>query len=860
MRIDQSGRLGIGTSTPAGQFAVFTNSDVNNTYLRGSSNTNYALTVENGGGTGLGLNLRVGNTDSDATILSANNQTGTNFFTVTDGNSYFQNGNVGIGTTTPNGRLVVKGSGTGTGTTTQFVNSSEVSLFSLLDNGTFTFKGISGTATSSIGGAINIGSNAFSSADFLDVVPSYVANITTSSASSDTLMLVNSGVSSPGAGINFHAGLVGVDGRSLNAGHIVSGHASVASPGGYANSFITLGTASAASTYRDELTLRGGNVGIGTTTPSYKLDVDVGSAGSGIAVSNSGAVRAILGKFSGGDGYLSLYDDEGNENARVNSDSFTFFNGGNVGIGTTTPTAQLHSWDDATSQVFTENADNLLVQSSRNSDWLVAIESQRNNSATQKLLRLVSDTSAASSNNFEIANSTGTYFVARNDGNIGIGTTSPMASLSIYGGNATRGAINMGGTGSYNAVWLNGSATFNDYNILSSAADKALFINRPAGENIFFRENNVTQMAITAGGTIGIGTSTSNTSLSVYSSAAGGALTGDITISSFNPGLQFVDRTTSADDFRMFADGNNLHISADTDDDGTYDDTSEFLTLTSGGNVGIGTSSPSAQLTTTGTVRFANFGAGTLQTDANGNLSVSSDERVKDVRGEFTKGLEAVLALQPIDFTWKSSSGFDTANVYTGFSAQNVRDAIPEAVGEDKHGFLTLSDRPILAAVVNAVKEIHEETVSLQATVTEFAVEFFSNRLRTNELCIGTTCITESELEQMLEERGIEEAEPSGDGASDDTLEPDDEIEAPSSEDDADAAPENVGPLSDPSAESSSNSEEVTVADAAPPPVEEPAVEPDPPAEPPDEAPSPGSMESPSPDQAAETSAPAQAD
>ncbi|MDB5188133.1 MAG: cell wall surface anchor family protein, partial [Candidatus Kaiserbacteria bacterium] len=45
-----------------------------------------------------------------------------------------------------------------------------------------------------------------------------------------------------------------------------------------------------------------------------------------------------------------------------------------------------------------------------------------------------------------------------------------------------------------------------------------------------------------------------------------------------------------------------------------------------GGAVGIGTSTPTAQLSTTGTVRFSNFGAGTLTTDASGNLSVSSDE------------------------------------------------------------------------------------------------------------------------------------------------------------------------------------------------------------------------------------------
>jgi hypothetical protein len=50
----------------------------------------------------------------------------------------------------------------------------------------------------------------------------------------------------------------------------------------------------------------------------------------------------------------------------------------------------------------------------------------------------------------------------------------------------------------------------------------------------------------------------------------------------------------------------------------------------------------------------------------------------------------------------------DTENIYTGFSAQNVQKVIPEAVGKDRNGNLTLSDRPILAAIVNAIKELAE--------------------------------------------------------------------------------------------------------------------------------------------------------
>ncbi|MDE1946238.1 MAG: hypothetical protein KGH93_03550, partial [Patescibacteria group bacterium] len=57
--------------------------------------------------------------------------------------------------------------------------------------------------------------------------------------------------------------------------------------------------------------------------------------------------------------------------------------------------------------------------------------------------------------------------------------------------------------------------------------------------------------------------------------------------------------------------------------------------------------------------------------------------------------------------------GLDQVNAYTGFSAQNVQANIPQAVATDSRGYLTLDERPILAAVVNAVKGIGSFIVSI---------------------------------------------------------------------------------------------------------------------------------------------------
>ncbi len=119
---------------------------------------------------------------------------------------------------------------------------------------------------------------------------------------------------------------------------------------------------------------------------------------------------------------------------------------------------------------------------------------------------------------------------------------------------------------------------------------------------------------------------------------------------------------------------------------------------------------------TTGGIRFATYGAGTLVTDASGNITATSDMRLKDFHSAFKRGVSDLRKLTPIFFKWKKGSGCDSSGLYAGFSAQNVKENIPEAVGEmnNKERHLTISDRPILASVVNAIKEIDERLAKLE--------------------------------------------------------------------------------------------------------------------------------------------------
>ena len=138
------------------------------------------------------------------------------------------------------------------------------------------------------------------------------------------------------------------------------------------------------------------------------------------------------------------------------------------------------------------------------------------------------------------------------------------------------------------------------------------------------------------------------------------------------------------------------------------------IAVASNSRVGIGTTTPSAQLHTTGTLRHSNFGAGAATFDANGNISSASDERLKNIVGTFTAGLSELLGISPILYRYNQDSGLDMDNTYAGFSAQNVMQFIPEAIGKDSKGYYSFNDRPIVAALVNAIKELQEQIDSLK--------------------------------------------------------------------------------------------------------------------------------------------------
>lgn len=129
---------------------------------------------------------------------------------------------------------------------------------------------------------------------------------------------------------------------------------------------------------------------------------------------------------------------------------------------------------------------------------------------------------------------------------------------------------------------------------------------------------------------------------------------------------------------------------------------------------GSGSGSTSVTVNGSNAVAFNQYTAGTLVTDSSGNITVSSDERLKNIQASFKPGLKEVMNINPILFKYNKNSGMETENTYAGFSAQNVKKSIPQAVFQDSRGYYSLQDRPIIAALVNAVKELEKKIAALE--------------------------------------------------------------------------------------------------------------------------------------------------
>ncbi len=98
------------------------------------------------------------------------------------------------------------------------------------------------------------------------------------------------------------------------------------------------------------------------------------------------------------------------------------------------------------------------------------------------------------------------------------------------------------------------------------------------------------------------------------------------------------------------------------------------------------------------------------------NLQETSDARLKTDIRPFTGALDKIRNIQPVYFRFRDSRTFP-GGTQIGFLAQDVRKSLPELVGKDNQGYLTVQYANMTAVLLEALKEQQETIESLKAKI-----------------------------------------------------------------------------------------------------------------------------------------------
>ena len=340
-----------------------------------------------------------------------------------------------------------------------------------------------------------------------------------------------------------------------------------------------------------------GKVGIGTTSPAEKLHIGSGASENSnlfVRVDGDAAFQKGFNIFADGSEQWRIYTTASSSDLRFYDGSnvtVTFEDGGNVGIGTTSPDGNLEIWesavDTAASLRLTGDPD-----AGANTEYANIIFHSRDsntgaNGGEAQIRAYRGGDRDAPYLNFDLANTGGTLqqvmTIHGQNNAVGIGTTSPDNTLHVRSGNTNTVAR-------FESADATARIIFQDNSGQTS-------IGATGDDMVFTTLSGLTErMRIKSDGNVGIGTISPSTKLQVAgTSQFDGDLTvanSTLTITAAAPNLLFTVPSGGLDS-RIFNDGSGNFIIGH----GTNSNTpTERLRIDSAGNVGIGTATPASKL------------------------------------------------------------------------------------------------------------------------------------------------------------------------------------------------------------------------------------------------------------------------
>ncbi|MCC6198751.1 tail fiber domain-containing protein [Candidatus Nomurabacteria bacterium] len=214
----------------------------------------------------------------------------------------------------------------------------------------------------------------------------------------------------------------------------------------------------------------------------------------------------------------------------------------------------------------------------------------------------------------------------------------------------------------------------------------------------------------------------------------------------------------------------SIAIGKDTHNDGTTNSIAlgQGATNTASNQMMIGSSSyPINDLVING----SGFTTCTVNTGTGAGISCSSDERLKTNIEDLSSVLDTLSQVRTITYNWNIAPE-GTKNI--GFLAQDLQQHFPQLVSTDHNGYLSVNYAGMTPILTKAIQEINLKVAPLptfeDATLAVRISDFLkgiaegiarigrveTDTVQTGTLCIGSTCLTESQIKDILNAAGTQ--------------------------------------------------------------------------------------------------------